>query len=190
MISALSMSREMNRILTSLSDRVNASQHAENTDKSNFGRLFQQAADNSGFKPITLEFADSNSSATLQPLESENLDFFYSQAKENPTELELNWAIPSCMGPHLSAPLFDKQFEAYRNAYPQEYEKLMEKKAERCKAVSAQYGLDELSREEYYYKTHGELSKEMTDFFYNGFDEEGKRLISMFFPDIAQKFGF
>ena len=52
------------------------------------------------------------------------------------------------------------------------------------------YDLDDLSHEEYYYKTHGEQSKEMTDFFYNGFDDEGKRLISFFCPYVADAFGF
>ena len=189
MISSVSMSREMNRMIAAFTNRENS-----NTA---FDKALQSSESESVFtsrdKPRLGTITKDNYPGKWDLLDidfEEQLGFKYSKAKSNPTDLEVNWSVPSCMGPQLLGSIFDDRFQELFHAYPQEYAQLMEKRSERCKAVSEEYGLDGLSSEEFYYKTQGEKSKEMTDFFYNGFDDEGERLISLFFPNLAKKFGF
>ena len=113
----------------------------------------------------------------------------HSQASTNPSELERNWAVPTCMGTLLSAD-FDTEAAALSKEFPEKYEKLMEKVAERQNAIKKEYGLEGASREEFYNKTFGPQSKEMTEAFYNGFDDEAEELINFFFPDVAKKYNY
>ncbi len=191
MISSVGMSREMNRIIFSLANRVNNNSKS-GTDLQG-SNVFSIVNSSFADKPRLGNITKDNYPGTWDLLDinfEEELNFEYSKAKTNPSDLEINWSIPTCMGPHLLGSPFDEHFQKYFKEYPEEYAKLMEKRAERCEAVSEKYGLEGLSNEELYYKTQGELSKEMTDFFYNGFDEEGKRLIAFFFPKLAEEFGF
>lgn len=107
-----------------------------------------------------------------------------------PSELAINYSIPSCMGAQLLGSPLDPSFSQKKQSYADDYKLLMEKSAERQEEITKEYGLEDLSREEYYAKTQGEMSQQMTDSFYNGFDEEGKKLISFFFPEIGNKYNF
>ena len=156
MVISVEMSRAMNRLVSSLANRVN-----EKTDKAEFSKALQSSDNSFVLKPLSISCLGSIGKNTypgkyglLNIDLEEELDFKYSQAKFQPTELEINWAVPSCMGPHLFGSPFDDHAQEYIRTYPQEYAELMEKRAERCKAVS--------------------------DFFYNGFDDEGKPLYLCF----------
>ena len=202
MISSIGMNREMNRLFSVFANRVQENASRAEADKASQNVIKGISWGNNNIDQLYPDSASRLEAVASGKVENpgkwwvlgvdveKELEFKYSTLSENPTELAINWAEPSCLGIHLIGCVYDDYFQSLRRSYPEEYETLMQKRAERCDAVMKEYGLEGLSREEFYYKTHGELSKEMTDFFYQGFDDEGKRLISFFFPRIGEAFGF
>lgn len=56
------------------------------------------------------------------------------------------------------------------------------------KDVKDIYGLNGLTQPEFFMKTTRKNAIEMTDHFYNGFNDRGKELIKEFFPFIAENY--
>lgn len=106
----------------------------------------------------------------------------------SPSAMELEWSMPPCMGIELF-PTFGSEAYNLAKDYPEEYQELQKLSGARRQGVREKFELDGLTQTEYYFKTRGEQSAEMTQDFYDGFDERGKELINFFYPEVAKKYG-
>lgn len=105
------------------------------------------------------------------------------------SEMAIYWSVPTCMGIQLLPEVGSSSNQ--RIAENREgYKELQSMIAERQKDVKDTYGLNGLTQPEFYMKTTGENAVEMTDHFYNGFNDRGKELIKEFFPFIAENYGW
>lgn len=114
------------------------------------------------------------------------LDALYADAPAlapPPGEADM-WEVPACLGAAMAPVPGDGSLFVIAQ-YPDRYTRMWELADERKRAVMRRFGLDGLSRREVFARTHGEESVEMTDYFYNGFDAEGRALIRLFCPQVA-----
>lgn len=94
------------------------------------------------------------------------------------------WDVPACLGAALAPVPGDGSLLVIAR-YPDRYTRMWELADERKRAVMRRFGLDGLSWREVFARTHGERSVEMTDYFYNGFNAEGRSLVRLFCPQVA-----
>lgn len=100
-----------------------------------------------------------------------------------PGEADL-WDVPACLGAAMAPVPGDGSLFVIAQ-YPDRYTRMWELADARKQAVMRRFGLEGLSRREVFARTHGEQCVEMTDYFYNGFDAEGRSLIRLFCPQVA-----
>jgi len=122
----------------------------------------------------------------------ESLPFEYSSMQGEsiiPPELYM-YAFPSCYGLAITPAINNKNNMEMLSQYPEKYRKLLEKKNIAKESVMEKYGLNNLTGVKAYKKTHGSKSKEMTDYYYTQFDQEGQSLIKLFYPAVAEKYNY
>jgi len=170
---------------------------ASNSLYTNFLDSFTNLMGNNGNAGIFsfggLDFSNGSSFVGLSS-NSESQGYFSAPSEsayesQAPAEL-LIYAFPKCFGAAITPAINDRETMELTNQHSEKYHRLEEKKSAAKEAVIEKYGLNNISQEESFQKTHCSESKELTDYYYSQFDQEGQDLIKFFYPAVAEKYNF